>query len=317
MPAVMRAVVRAAAALGATPRGSRLPASPVFATPAFAGSAFGQRLLDTLSLGRPAFDRPALAGLLVGAMLVGGPLCAGPVWAGAGEASADNASASATAGQRGMTATATPLAGSTAAATEPTTALRAEYTVRDAQGERRLVLVRTADRIEYRMQGEPVEVWRNTPDGIARLELFAQERRSVAWSPGDLRTNGEMPQWPQLASPIHPELRSRLQRHGEAKAPGAMAARYRGQSAEGQPIVLEWIEAEGLPSYYRTGQPNAKAGEPGAYELRLRTLERVPAAGAFTATADYRETDYADLGDMELDPFAANYLKRRGHGHAH
>lgn len=301
MPAVMRAVVRAAAALGARPRGSRLPASPVFATPAFAGPAFGQRLLDKLSLGRSVFDGPELAGLLVGGMLVAGLLCAGPVWAGAGEASADNAS----------------LAGSTAAATEPATALRAEYTVRDAQGERRLVLVRTADRIEYRMQGEPVEVWRNTPDGIARLELFAEERRSVAWSPGDLRTVGEMPQWPQLASPIHPELRTRLQRHGEAKAPGATAARYRGQSAEGQPIALEWIEAEGLPSYYRTGQPNAKAGEPGAYELRLRTLERVPAAGAFTATADYRETDYADLGDMELDPFAANYLKRRGHGHAH
>ncbi|UOF14169.1 hypothetical protein IEQ11_20955 [Lysobacter capsici] len=195
--------------------------------------------------------------------------------------------------------------------------LVAEYQVRDARGERRLVLVRSADRIEYRMQGEPVEVWRKTPDGIARLELFAKEQRSVSWSPGDLRTIGEMPRWEQLASPINPELRARLQRHGEVKAFGGVALRYRGESAEGQAIALEWIEADGLPAYYRAGKGKASAGGAGAYELRLLKLDRVGGDGAFTATSDYRETDYADLGDMELDPFAANYLKHRGDAHAH
>ncbi|WP_235567634.1 hypothetical protein [Lysobacter sp. Root690] len=177
--------------------------------------------------------------------------------------------------------------------------------------------MRSADRIEYRMQGEPVEVWRRTPDGIARLELFAKEQRSVSWSPGDLRTIGEVPQWEQLASPINPELRARLQRHGEAKAFGGVALRYRGESAEGQAIALEWIEADGLPAFYRAGKGKASSGAAGAYELRLRKLERVSAEGAFTATLDYRETDYADLGDMELDPFAASYLKHRGDAHVH
>lgn len=195
--------------------------------------------------------------------------------------------------------------------------LVAEYQVRDARGERRLVLVRSADRIEYRMQGEPVEVWRKTPDGIARLALFAKEQRSVSWSPGDLRTIGEMPQWEQLASPINPELRTRLQRHGQAKAFGGVAERYRGESAEGQAIALEWIEADGLPAYYRAGKRKASSGEAGAYELRLLKLERVGGDGAFTATSEYRETDYADLGDMELDPFAASYMKHRGDTHAH
>lgn len=240
--------------------------------------------------------------------VAGSLVFAGPLWAG------DAVRSEATvvglvAGDRGDG----PVAANAASAP----VLVAEYRVRDARGERSLVLVRSADRIEYRMQGEPVEVWRKTPDGIARLELFAKEQRSVSWSPGDLRTIGQMPQWAQLASPINPELRTRLQRHGEVKVFGGVALRYRGESAEGQAIALEWMDAEGLPSYYRTGKGKAKSGETGAYELRLLKLERVGVDGAFTATSDYRETDYADLGDMELDPFAASYLKHRGDAHEH
>lgn len=189
--------------------------------------------------------------------------------------------------------------------------------LRDARGERSLVLVRSADRIEYRQQGEPVELWRQTPDGISRLELFAAEQRSVAWAPGDLRTAGRMPQWEQLASPINAQLRDKLKRDGNAKALGLSAQRYRGESAEGRPIALEWLADAGLPAYYRTGPAKPKAGDAGFYELRLVKLERVDAASAFTATAGYREIDYTDLGDMELDPFAVAYLKRNGHGHEH
>lgn len=29
---------------------------------------------------------------------------------------------------------------------------------------------------------------------------------------------------------------------------------------------------------------------------------------AFTSTTDYRERDFADIGDMELDPFARRYI---------
>ncbi|QQQ02218.1 hypothetical protein [Lysobacter enzymogenes] len=224
---------------------------------------------------------------------------AGPAWA--GDAVATNAA---------------PADTVAASATVPDTqALVAEYKVRDARGERSLTLVRSADRIEYRQPGEPAELWRQTPDGIARLELFAAEKRSVAWAPGDLRTTGRMPQWEQLASPINPQLRDKLKRDGSAKVLGLSAERYRGESAEGQAIALEWLSAEGLPAYYRTGPAKPKAGDTGFYELKLVKLERVGPQTAFTATGDYRETDYADLGDMELDPFAAAYLKRNGHAH--
>lgn len=250
-----------------------------------------------------ATQRPAAAvrRVAAGAGLALALALAGPAWA-------------------GDAATANPAPAAIDAAIAPVVsadaqALVAEYTVRDARGERSLTLARTADRIEYRQPGDPVELWRQTPDGIARLELFAAEKRSIAWAPGDLRTTGRMPQWEQLASPIHPRLRDKLKRAGSAKALGLSAERYRGESAEGQPIALEWLAAEGLPAYYRTGPAKPKAGDAGAYELKLVKLERVPAAQAFTATDGYRETDYADLGDMELDAFAAAYLKRNGHGH--
>ncbi|UZW61487.1 hypothetical protein [Lysobacter enzymogenes] len=227
---------------------------------------------------------------------------AGPAWAG------DAAAANATPGIVADTVVAP-------AVVPDAQALVAEYQVRDARGERSLTLIRSADRIEYRQPGEPVELWRQTPDGIARLELFAAEKRSVAWAPGDLRTTGRMPQWEQLASPINPQLRDKLKRDGSAKTLGLNAERYRGESAEGQAIALEWLAGEGLPAYYRTGPAKPKAGDTGLYELKLVKLERVGAQTAFTATGDYRETDYADLGDMELDPFAAAYLKRNGHAH--
>ena len=46
----------------------------------------------------------------------------------------------------------------------------------------------------------------------------------------------------------------------------------------------------------------------GFSELTLRRLDRVPAAEAFTSTGGYRELDYADLGDMERDPFARQFI---------
>ncbi|QQP94112.1 hypothetical protein [Lysobacter enzymogenes] len=251
---------------------------------------------------RPAASARRVAAGRVAALALAFVL-AGPAWA--GEAASANAAPSA------VETVAAPVAAPDAEA------LLAQYVLRDARGERSLVLVRSADRIEYRQQGEPVELWRQTPDGISRLELFAAEQRSVAWAPGDLRTAGRMPQWEQLASPINAQLRDKLKRDGNAKALGLSAQRYRGESAEGRPIALEWLADAGLPAYYRTGPAKPKAGDAGFYELRLVKLERVDAASAFTATAGYREIDYTDLGDMELDPFAVAYLKRNGHGHEH
>lgn len=190
---------------------------------------------------------------------------------------------------------------------DPPQALVAEYTVRDARGERTLVLVRDAERVEYRIQDEPIQLWRQTADGIAHLELFPQERRSIAYAPGDLRTLDRVPQWTRLTGLIDPALLTRLRRTGSGHAFDEVLARHRGDDANGDKVTLDWLETDALPAYFRSG-----AGDT-AYVLRLHKLQRIRADAAFTSTADYRELDYADLGDMELDPFVARYLRRHGH----
>ena len=182
----------------------------------------------------------------------------------------------------------------------------AEYRVHDGQGDRTLVLVRAEDRVEYRLSGEPIRVWEKVADGLAHSEVFPADGRIVGYSPGDLRALGRHPAWDQLSHLVDPALRDRLEARGMATSRvthGQAVRRYRGQ-VQGIPVEMEWLEAADLPAEYRSGKGKA------AYVLELRGLEQVPVAQAFTATDGLREIDYADIGDMELDPFARRYIRQ-------
>lgn len=187
----------------------------------------------------------------------------------------------------------------------------AEYRVHDGQGDRTLVLVRSDERIEYRLAGEPVRVWENGADGLVHREVFVADGRIVSYAPGDLRALGRNPEWRQLSHLVDPALRAQLQERGTTKvsaAHDAQARRYRG-NVHSVPVQLDWLDAADLPAHYRSGKRRA------AYVLELRSLEQRPESLAFTATDGLREIDYADIGDMELDPFARRYI-REGAGMA-
>lgn len=185
----------------------------------------------------------------------------------------------------------------------------AEYRVHDDQGDRTLVLVRSDVRVEYRMAGEPVRIWEKGGDGPFLREVFIADGRIVSFAPGDLRALGRDTEWLQLSHLVDPALRAQLQEKGTTKvsaARNAPARRYRGD-VQGVQAQLDWLDAADLPSQYRTGKGRA------AYVLELRSLEQRPVGLAFTATDGLREIDYADIGDMELDPFARRY-NREGAG---
>ncbi|GAB3386439.1 hypothetical protein [Lysobacter fragariae] len=197
-------------------------------------------------------------------------------------------------------------AGSDAVVTPaPAVAWVAQYTVHDAAGDRTLVLVRGDDRVEYRLAGEPIRVWRQGADGLVHHEVFVDAGRVVTYAPGDLRALGRHPQWSQLSHLVDPTLRAKLASRGTVHvqaAHGADAQRYRGDVG-GIPVAMEWLDAADLPATYRSGEGKA------AYRLELRALEQRPVAQAFTAFDGLREIDYADIGDMELDPFARQYIR--------
>ena len=90
---------------------------------------------------------------------------------------------------------------------DDTTAWVAEYRVHDGQGDRTLVLVRSEDRVEYRIGGEPVRVWKRGADGLIHQEVFVGEGRIVSYTPGDLRALGRNPGWLMLNHVVDPSVR--------------------------------------------------------------------------------------------------------------
>lgn len=177
----------------------------------------------------------------------------------------------------------------------------AEYQLHDAQGDRTLVVVRDEQRVEYRETGQPIRVWRQGGDGLEHHQIFPDDRKVVVYTPGDLRALGHTPDWTKLSELVDPALRDQLKDAGSTRISGEQARRYRG-TRDGARIELAWLQSPALPARYRRN-----AGEE-RFELTLRKLERRAAGEAFTPTAGYREMDFADIGDMALDPFARRYI---------
>lgn len=177
-----------------------------------------------------------------------------------------------------------------------------DYRIRDAGGERELKLVRDGTRIEYRIAGEPIRVWRQTPDGVELRELYPADRRMVVYAPGDLRTLDRVPDWAQLSCLVDPALRARLKSTGDSVAFARPLARYRGADAQGKHVELDWLPAPGLPARYCTGKSDSRKCS-GGDAIRLQGLTQVPAKRAFTPLDGLLEIDHADLGDMEMDAF--------------
>ena len=129
-----------------------------------------------------------------------------------------------------------------------------DYRVRDAHGERALTLVRDDSRVEYRVEGEPIRVWRQTSDGLELTELYPAERRMIVYAPGDLRTMNLQPDWAQLTGLVDPALRTQLGASGDATAIAQPLTRYRGNDKQGAPVQLDWLAEAALPARYCVGR---------------------------------------------------------------
>ena len=193
------------------------------------------------------------------------------------------------------------LAGPAWAGEVPDAAWVAHYRLHDQQGDHTLTVVRDDTRVEYRTPDEPVRVWEKVGDGLVHRQVFPTEGQVVVFAPGDLRASGRGGDWTTLSGLVDPALRGQLHAVGNSKVAGESATRYRGER-KGTPIELTWLAAASLPAHFRSGQGKSR------FEVTLVTLERHPSAEAFTSTANYRELDAADIGDMELDPFARRYI---------
>jgi hypothetical protein len=190
----------------------------------------------------------------------------------------------------------------------------AHYEVTHDGRTERLDVVRTNDRIEHRYLTRGItEVWSRDPHGeLSHWKVFHQPKRSVHYTAGDLRTIEAEPSWEQLATLINPTERAKLKAKGSKRTPNGPATLLEGKLDHQQARVL-WNEPTGWAEEVALG-----AGGKGK-KYRLLSAEACsPTLCAPFDTGSVREIEFADLGDMESDPFVRSFLATfAGHGHAH
>ncbi len=150
---------------------------------------------------------------------------------------------------------------------------------------------------------------RGVTGDIALSRIFPAEHKRVDYEPGDLRTLGRYPDWRRLQGIIAPGLLGRLQPSGSVAVLGRTAERYLGQ-VDGVDVEVLWLADLGLPALVRQVFGDREAS---LHLQALYTDDEAP--WGFVDTANYDHLDYADLGDMEADPFVARISRAEGGHH--
>ncbi|QJD28712.1 hypothetical protein [Methylococcus geothermalis] len=177
---------------------------------------------------------------------------------------------------------------------------------------------RDADFVETRsLDTDEGEIWRRSVKGLIFYErVFHRDRKVVESNPDDLRARSRYPLWSKVALLIDPGLlNSRLQFEGRETLEGRQALRYGGQ-VDGVGYEILWLERENIPGVIRQRFPEREV------TVTLRSLYSLQdAPWPHDVSGNYSVIDYADLGDMESDPFVKRILHETdvgdGHDHAH
>jgi hypothetical protein len=177
----------------------------------------------------------------------------------------------------------------------------------------RFELLRTPSRIEHRFVDRGMtEVWQRDARGeLEHWKVFHRDGKAVHYNAGDLRTLHVWPSWEHLGTLIDPTDRTQLTATPKRrKMGGELAVELRGSSSAPIARVL-WLEALSVPAELALGRRGENA------ILRLAALEKCEQACAPVSMEGFSEIEFADVGDMERDPFVRRFLALTGHGHDH
>jgi hypothetical protein len=176
---------------------------------------------------------------------------------------------------------------------------------------------RNGGQVEFAYGASYVELWlRDTRGGVSWQRIFHDDRKLIAYTPGELRTQGRAVAWETLNTIVDVgHLLADLKATGATQHLDRPAMRYTG-TVKGQDVEVIWLDKERLPARItRRDRMHIY------YHLALQEILSVPQgslpASDPTRTADYEEIDGADLGDREYDPFVQKVLAMDGHNHRH
>lgn len=187
-----------------------------------------------------------------------------------------------------------------ARADAPLPAAVAKFELTRGRQRERLEVVRTASRVEHRYLDRGVtSVWKRSPSGeLEHWKVFASRGRAVHYTAGDLRTVHIHADWEELSTLLAPAERAM---QGPRRA-SKDARRLRTDAAQ-RPRRVVWDEERAWPReiVVQSGKRRTR--------FLLRSSEAC--SGELCSETDLtsvRETEFADLGDSEHDPFVRWFL---------
>jgi hypothetical protein len=180
------------------------------------------------------------------------------------------------------------------AAASELAAVRARYALKRGDHVEHLELVRAADRVAHTFVERGVrELWQRDARGeLEHWRAYPAQGKSVHYTPGDLRTINSWPRWDALTQLISASELATLKPNKKGVLEGTL---------RGQPARVEWRDDVALPKRISIGQ----------LSMELLSVEPVSAVERDTLTS----IEFADLGDMEYDPFVRRFLAHDHHQH--
>lgn len=196
--------------------------------------------------------------------------------------------------------------------TEPP-AVFARFSLTRADGHtEHLELSRQPGRIEHRfVERGYSELWlRDARGELEHVRSFPRDGKSVHYTPGDLRTISLAPDWSALASLLGSGELASLTPAGSERALEKRRARVLRGTLRAQPARLAWLDDVALPAKLSLGQGKSKV------VISLLSVTACTPSLCTPPGGELRSLEFADLGDMEYDPFVRWFLSQDAQGHA-
>jgi len=189
-------------------------------------------------------------------------------------------------------------------------AVVAHFELKRADGSsEHLTLVRSPGRIEHQfVERGYSELWlRDTRGELEHVRSFPRDGKSVHYTPGDLRTIALAPDWSALCSLLGAGELASLTPQGKQRVLDKRPARVLRGSLRAQPARLVWLDDVALPAELSLGRGKSKV------VIKLLSLSACTPALCAPEKTELRSLEFADLGDMEYDPFVRRFLAQDAH----
>jgi len=157
---------------------------------------------------------------------------------------------------------------------------------------------REKDRLQIdNLSANTSEIWIRDGNAVFMLKAFHQDKRSVEYRSDDFAVLNIEPKWDKQALLLDPALFQQLKEINSGWV-GKVPVRYYKGTVGNQQIEVEWRVDLDLPARIKRTSPDLDEET-----LLQNASDLSQAAWKPRDTGHYVVTDYADIGDMERDPF--------------